>query len=112
MEVIAQKLDDILASLQPLTVEWQDDTARRVIKSLKRMRVKKAYCTEDQDLDILAKSRGKSINKLVAGYLALMARRSRIHDTGGIFGSGKVSPRKARASEKSTRRKKTTTREV
>jgi hypothetical protein len=47
MEVIAQKLDDILASLQPLTVEWQDDTARRVIKSLKRLRVKKAYTTED-----------------------------------------------------------------
>ena len=35
MEVIAQKLDDILASLQPLTVEWQDDTARRVIELLK-----------------------------------------------------------------------------
>jgi predicted HicB family RNase H-like nuclease len=65
-----------------------------------------------QDLDILAKSRGKSINKLVAGYLALMARRSRIHHTGGIFGSGKVSPRKLRSSEKSTRREKTTTREV
>jgi hypothetical protein len=47
MEVIAQKLDDILASLQPLTVEWQDDTARRVIEQLKKLRVKKAYTTED-----------------------------------------------------------------
>jgi hypothetical protein len=35
MEVIAQKLDDILASLQPLTVAWQDETARRVIRQLK-----------------------------------------------------------------------------
>jgi len=47
MQVIAQKLDDIMASLRPLTVEWQDDTARRVIESLKRLRVKKAYTTED-----------------------------------------------------------------
>ncbi|HKN71852.1 MAG TPA: hypothetical protein VJX30_12520 [Terriglobales bacterium] len=47
MQVIAQKLDDIMASLQPLTVEWQDDTARRVIQSLKRLRVKKVYTTED-----------------------------------------------------------------
>jgi hypothetical protein len=47
MEVIAQKLDDILASLQPLTVEWQDDTSRRVIDILKHLRVKKVYTTED-----------------------------------------------------------------
>ena len=47
MEVIAQNLDDILASLQPLTVEWQDETARRVIDTLKSLRVKKAYTTSD-----------------------------------------------------------------
>jgi DpnII restriction endonuclease len=47
MEVIAQKLSEILASLQPLTVEWQDDTSRRVIESLKRLRAKKVYTTED-----------------------------------------------------------------
>jgi hypothetical protein len=47
MEVIAQKLDDILESLQPLTVEWQDETARRVIQSLKNLRVKTAYAFED-----------------------------------------------------------------
>jgi hypothetical protein len=47
MQVIAQTLDDILATLRPLTVEWQDDTARRVIQTLKRLRVKKAYTAED-----------------------------------------------------------------
>ena len=47
MEVIAQKLDDILAGLQPLTVEWQDDTSRRVIEILKHLRIKKDYTTED-----------------------------------------------------------------
>ena len=47
MERIAQKLDDILTSLQALTVEWEDDTARRVIERLKRLRVKKAYTTAD-----------------------------------------------------------------
>ena len=50
MEVIAQKLSDILASLQPLTVEWQDDTSRRVIESLKRLRVKKVYTTDDVEV--------------------------------------------------------------
>ena len=47
MEVIAQKLQDILASLRPLTVEWQDDTSRRVVESVRRLRVKKTYTTDD-----------------------------------------------------------------
>ncbi len=47
MEVIAQKLDDILATLQPLTVEWKDETAERVINRLKRFRAKKSYTAED-----------------------------------------------------------------
>lgn len=47
MRVIAQKLDDIMATLRPLTVEWQDDTAHRVIQTLKSFRVKDAYTTDD-----------------------------------------------------------------
>lgn len=47
MEVIAQKLDDILATLRSLTVEWKDETARRVIDRLKSFPVKKAYTTDD-----------------------------------------------------------------
>jgi len=47
MEVIEQKLDDIVNSLRPLTVEWKDDTARRVIDRLKAFPVRKAYTTED-----------------------------------------------------------------
>lgn len=47
MEVVSQKLDEIVASLRPLTVEWQDDTADRVIASLKTLRRKKLYSTED-----------------------------------------------------------------
>lgn len=47
MEVIAQKLEDIIASLRPLTVEWKDDTARRVIECLKSLPVKRAYTTDD-----------------------------------------------------------------
>lgn len=42
MEVIAQKLDDIVDSLRPLTVEWKDDTARRIIDRLKALPAKKA----------------------------------------------------------------------
>jgi DpnII restriction endonuclease len=47
MEVIAQKLDDIVDSLRPLTVDWKDDRARRVIDRLKALRVKEAYTTDD-----------------------------------------------------------------
>jgi hypothetical protein len=47
MEVIAQKLSDILNSLRPLTVDWKDDTARRVIERLRRLPVKKAYTADD-----------------------------------------------------------------
>jgi hypothetical protein len=47
MEVIAQKLSDIVDSLRPLTVEWQDETSRRVIALMKALPVKKAYTTED-----------------------------------------------------------------
>jgi hypothetical protein len=47
MEVIAQKLSDIVDSLQPLTVEWKDETAHRVIDLLKHFPVKKAYAIED-----------------------------------------------------------------
>jgi DpnII restriction endonuclease len=47
MRVIAQKLEDILAALGPLKVEWQDDTARRVIRRLERLPRKKIYTTDD-----------------------------------------------------------------
>ncbi len=47
MEVIVQKLDDILDSLRPLTVEWEDDTARRVIERLRALPVKKVYTIDD-----------------------------------------------------------------
>ena len=47
MEFIAQSLDDIVASLKPLTVEWKDETANRVIDRLKRLPVKKVYTVDD-----------------------------------------------------------------
>jgi hypothetical protein len=47
MQFIAQKLEDILDSLKPLTVEWKDDTAIRVIDRLKDFPVKKSYTAED-----------------------------------------------------------------
>ena len=47
MEVIAQKLDDIVDSLRPLTVEWTDETALRVIERLGSFPLKASY-TEDE----------------------------------------------------------------
>lgn len=47
MEVISQKIEDIIDSLRVLTVEWKDETARRVIDRLKGLSMKKTYTTED-----------------------------------------------------------------
>lgn len=47
MEVISQKLDDIIDSLRPLIVEWKDDTARRVIGQLRKLPRKSAYTVTD-----------------------------------------------------------------
>jgi len=47
MEVIAQKLEDIVESLQPLTVEWKDETALRIIEGLRQFPVKTAYTIAD-----------------------------------------------------------------
>jgi len=43
MEFIAQSLEDVLATLRPLVVEWQDDTARRVIAEIEALPVKSSY---------------------------------------------------------------------
>jgi hypothetical protein len=47
MEFIAQRLDDIVASLRPLAVEWKDETARRVIDQLQAFPIKPTYTTDD-----------------------------------------------------------------
>ena len=86
MEVIAQKLDDILATLQPLTVEWKDDTAERVIARLERLRAKKAYAAEDVKplLDENFED-GILICRLFLG-LSADAFRSMFQDARGILG--------------------------
>jgi hypothetical protein len=47
VQVITQTLDDILASLVSLNVEWQDEIARRVILRLRRVPVKSTYTEVD-----------------------------------------------------------------
>ncbi len=47
MRASPQTLDDILASLQPLTVDWQDDVAKRMISEIEAMPSKEAYAVED-----------------------------------------------------------------
>ena len=52
MQVIAQTLDQILASLRPLSVEWQDEVAQRLIERLKGFPIKTEY-TESDVSDVL-----------------------------------------------------------
>jgi len=47
MEIVAQSLDDILSTLRPLTVEWQDDVSRRVIAQIEALPVKDSYTVAD-----------------------------------------------------------------
>lgn len=47
MQVVAQNIDDIVASLRPLTVEWKDDVAARVIEKLEALPVKATYSEAD-----------------------------------------------------------------
>ncbi len=47
MEFVAQSLNEIVATLRPLTVDWKDETARRVIDRLKAFHVKRVYGAED-----------------------------------------------------------------
>lgn len=47
MELLTQKLEDIVASLRPLTVDWQDDTALRVIETLQALPAKRTYKLSD-----------------------------------------------------------------
>jgi DpnII restriction endonuclease len=47
MRAPAQQLNEILDSLRPLTVEWKDDTAKRVISEIEAMPCKQAYTVAD-----------------------------------------------------------------
>jgi len=47
MKVVDQSLDDVVAALSPLAVDWMDDVAARVIAKLAALPVKEAFGSED-----------------------------------------------------------------
>lgn len=47
MQFVAQRVDDILASLQSLQVDWKDETALRAIALIEKFPVKTQYGPED-----------------------------------------------------------------
>lgn len=47
MQVIAQTIEDIIKTLQPLTVEWKDEVAQRVIEKIEALPVKSLYTEAD-----------------------------------------------------------------
>jgi hypothetical protein len=47
VQIVNQKLEDILGSLRHLEVDWKDETAIHVIAQLRDMPVKAAYSIED-----------------------------------------------------------------
>jgi hypothetical protein len=47
MRIVVQKLEDILASLRHLEVDWRDETALHVMAQLKAIPIKSTYSVED-----------------------------------------------------------------
>lgn len=47
MQVLNQKLEEILLTLRPLKVEWQDEVAKRVISRLESLPLKSTYAVAD-----------------------------------------------------------------
>lgn len=47
MEIIKQNLSDLLSNLSPLTVDWRDDVAQRVIEQIERIEIKETYDRHD-----------------------------------------------------------------
>ncbi len=47
MQIVNQKLEDILGSLRHLEVDWKDETANHVIDQLRGMPVKASYSVDD-----------------------------------------------------------------
>jgi hypothetical protein len=47
MQVVAQKIEEIIANLQPLTVDWKDEVAHRVIEKIETIPGKNAYTDAD-----------------------------------------------------------------
>ena len=68
MEVVFQTLEEILDSLQPIEVDWKDETARNVIERLKEFPVKDHY-TSDDIVGLLSQDfkEGKLIFRLFLG---------------------------------------------
>lgn len=50
MQIVSQKLEDILGSLRHLEVDWMDDTAIHVIAQLRDLPVKATYSIEDVEV--------------------------------------------------------------
>ena len=47
MQIVRQKIEDILGSLRHLEVDWRDETAIQVIAKLQGLPVKAAYSIDD-----------------------------------------------------------------
>ena len=46
-DIASKNIEDILESLQPLQIDWQDDTSRRVIAEIQALPVKATYSVSD-----------------------------------------------------------------
>ena len=63
MRIVTQTLKDILDSLQPLIVDWQDEVAHRVVERIKTLPAKSVYA--DSDVAQILEG-GKPLSKLTS----------------------------------------------
>lgn len=81
MKHLAQNIEDILGSLQPMSVDWQDDVVRRVIKEIESIPTKAAYT--DGDLRALL---GKNFDDALLIFRSFLAQ-SKDDFTGALGGA-------------------------
>ena len=86
MEFVEQALSDVISALGPLRVDWQDDTARRVMEKFESFPIKPSY--DKQDLRALLEENFDDAMLICRLFLCL-SKDAFTTEIGALTGSGK-----------------------
>lgn len=85
MKIVKQKLNDLLSSLSPLSVDWKDNVAKRVIEQIEQIPVKETY--DRQDIKNLFSANFED-GKLICRLFLKMSKDAFNAYLGDVLGSG------------------------
>lgn len=87
MEFESQKIDELLAALSPLSIEWQDETSKKVVSLLAGFPIKPQYSL--QDIEPLLAKDFETGSLLVRLFLAL-SKDAYQAELRGLLGDGGI----------------------